>query len=132
MQETVVRADKMVKRGVGGEMPQVGDRLAYVIKYDPRATHICHKAETLGHLRRNNLKLDRNYYILNKIKNPVLTIFEAFDQHKKEVTKLLDDAMIHVRMQLEKQSPIYHFFKKRPALPDDEGGSGSAASRQRV
>tara|TARA_B100000767_G_scaffold110729_1_gene105949 strand:- start:179 stop:3097 length:2919 start_codon:yes stop_codon:yes gene_type:complete len=132
MQETVVLADKMVKRGVGGEMPQVGDRLAYVIKYDPRATHICHKAETLGHLRRNNLKLDRNYYILNKIKNPVLTIFEAFDQHKKEVTKLLDDAMIHVRMQLEHQSPIYHFFKKRPALPDDEGGSGSAASRQRV
>ena len=116
-QEQVVLAKKISARTNGGVTPQPGDRIPFVIRYDKHAKHICERAEDLDYLSKNDIPLDRLYYITNKISKPVLTIFQAFKEHIHDVQRTIQDAMSKVQLQLDKQPTITSFFNKLPPLP---------------
>jgi DNA polymerase delta subunit 1 len=54
--------------------PQTGDRVAYVIVYNPASQKLCDKGEDPEYVRENNVPLDLEYYI-ESLRSPVFKTF---------------------------------------------------------
>jgi DNA polymerase delta subunit 1 len=77
---------KMRERQPGSE-PQSGDRVPYILidTGDPKAKAF-EKSEDPKYAKDNNLKVDYNYYFINKFLNPVCDLIEPlFDDPKEEI-----------------------------------------------
>ena len=78
--------NKMRERQPGSE-PQSGDRVPYILldTGDPKAKAY-EKAEDPKYAKEHNLKVDYNYYFINKFLNPVCDLIEPlFDNPKEEI-----------------------------------------------
>jgi DNA polymerase delta subunit 1 len=78
--------NKMRERQPGSE-PQSGDRVPYILLDigDPKAKAY-EKAEDPKYAKDNNLKVDYNYYFINKFLNPVCDLIEPlFEDPKEEI-----------------------------------------------
>ena len=78
--------NKMRERQPGSE-PQSGDRVPYILldTGDPMAKAY-EKAEDPKYAKEHNLKVDYNYYFINKFLNPVCDLIEPlFDNPKEEI-----------------------------------------------
>ena len=77
---------KMRERQPGSE-PQSGDRVPYILidTGDPKAKAF-EKSEDPKYAKDNNLKVDYNYYFINKFLNPVCDLIEPlFEDPKEEI-----------------------------------------------
>ena len=77
---------KMRERQPGSE-PQSGDRVPYILidTGDPKAKAF-EKSEDPKYAKDNNLKIDYNYYFINKFLNPVCDLIEPlFEDPKEEI-----------------------------------------------
>ena len=77
---------KMRERQPGSE-PQSGDRVPYILidTGDPKARAF-EKSEDPKYAKDNNLKVDYNYYFINKFLNPVCDLIEPlFEDPKEEI-----------------------------------------------
>jgi len=76
--------NKMRERQPGSE-PQSGDRVPYILldTGDPKAKAY-EKAEDPKYVKDNNLKVDYNYYFINKFLNPVCDLIEPLFENPKE------------------------------------------------
>jgi len=78
--------NKMRERQPGSE-PQSGDRVPYILldTGDPKAKAY-EKAEDPKYAKEHNLKVDYNYYFINKFLNPVCDLIEPlFEDPKEEI-----------------------------------------------
>ena len=111
---------KMRERQPGSE-PQSGDRVPYILidTGDPKAKAF-EKSEDPKYAKDNNLKVDYNYYFINKFLNPVCDLIEPlFEDPKEEIfgelitrVKPKRRPKKKVEVETEGQQKISDMFKK--------------------
>ena len=106
-QAQLVVADKITSRSGGTIVPQIGDRLPFVIIHDKALTKVNQRAEDPQYVHTHrNVQIDRMYYLLQKIHNPIHTLFLPFDTLQQQVTQIFEDARIHITNQVDQQLTI--------------------------
>ena len=110
-QSQLVVADKISSRSGGAIVPQVGDRLPFVIVANKELPKVNDRAEDPAYLVANpSVKIDRIYYLMQKVHNPIQTLFLPFDDLRREVTRIFDDARIQITLQVDQQMTISAFI----------------------
>jgi DNA polymerase elongation subunit (family B) len=108
---------KMRERQPGSE-PQSGDRVPYILidTGDPKAKAF-EKSEDPKYAKDNNLKIDYNYYFINKFLNPVCDLIEPlFEDPKEEIfgellTRVKPKRRPKKKVEEEGQQKISDMFK---------------------
>ena len=109
--------NKMRERQPGSE-PQSGDRVPYILldTGDPKAKAY-EKAEDPKYAKEHNLKVDYNYYFINKFLNPVCDLIEPlFEDPKEEIfgellTRVKPKRRPKKKVEEEGQKKISDMFK---------------------
>ena len=78
-----VLADRMAKRDPGNK-PSAGTRIPFAYIINKKAKLQGNRIETPDFIKKNNLKLDYNFYITNQIMKPLLQVF-ALDNIIEEI-----------------------------------------------
>ena len=104
--------NKILKRVQTGDLtdppPKIGDRLGYVI-VEGRGL-IYKKSETLAYAKKNNLNIDRVYYVKNQLMTPICKFCSySLPKLSKEFEKYISELE---RQQLG-QKKITNFFKRK-------------------
>jgi DNA polymerase delta subunit 1 len=103
-QSQLIVADKITTRSGGAVVPQVGDRLPFVIIADKGLHKVNDRAEDPAYVTSHpEVKIDRIYYLLQKVHNPIQTLFLPFDELRREVTQIFEDARIQISLQVDRQ-----------------------------
>ena len=110
-QSQLIVADKISARSGGAVVPQIGDRLPFVIIANKELTKVNDRAEDPAYVKANlAAKIDRLYYLMQKVHNPIQTLFLPFDALRREVTQIFDDARIQISLQVDQQMTISAFI----------------------
>lgn len=113
-QLNVVR--KMIARGAFN-VPRPGDRVEYVI-VESQADKVSDRAEDPLFVVKNNVKLDRLYYLNNQLRTPILKIMEVLPV--PSVKKLFEAAEADLERQRLGVGRVTDFFVA-PAAPSTTG-----------
>jgi DNA polymerase elongation subunit (family B) len=106
-QSQLIVADKITLRSGGACVPQIGDRLPFVIIADKSLPKVNDRAEVPAFVAANcAVNIDRMYYLLQKIHNPIQTLFLPFNALRREVTNIFENARIELSLQIDRQLRI--------------------------
>ena len=107
---------KMRERQPGSE-PQSGDRVPYILldTGDPKAKAF-EKSEDPKYAKDNNLKIDYNYYFINKFLNPVCDLIEPLFEDPKE--EIFGELLTRVKPKRRPKKKIEAEIEGQPKISD--------------
>ncbi len=107
---------KMRERQPGSE-PQSGDRVPYILldTGDPKAKAF-EKSEDPKYAKDNNLKVDYNYYFINKFLNPVCDLIEPLFEDPKE--EIFGELLTRVKPKRRPKKKLEAEIEGQPKISD--------------
>ena len=107
---------KMRERQPGSE-PQSGDRVPYILidTGDPKAKAF-EKSEDPKYAKDNNLKIDYNYYFINKFLNPVCDLIEPLFEDPKE--EIFGELLTRVKPKRRPKKKLEAEIEGQPKISD--------------
>ena len=107
---------KMRERQPGSE-PQSGDRVPYILldTGDPKAKAF-EKSEDPKYVKDNNLKVDYNYYFINKFLNPVCDLIEPLFEDPKE--EIFGELLTRVKPKRRPKKKLEAEIEGQPKISD--------------
>lgn len=107
---------KMRERQPGSE-PQSGDRVPYILldTGDPKAKAF-EKSEDPKYAKDNNLKIDYNYYFINKFLNPVCDLIEPLFEDPKE--EIFGELLTRVKPKRRPKKKVEAEIEGQPKISD--------------
>ena len=107
---------KMRERQPGSE-PQSGDRVPYILldTGDPKAKAF-EKSEDPKYAKDNNLKVDYNYYFINKFLNPVCDLIEPLFEDPKE--EIFGELLTRVKPKRRPKKKLEEEIEGQPKISD--------------
>ena len=107
---------KMRERQPGSE-PQSGDRVPYILldTGDPKAKAF-EKSEDPKYVKDNNLKVDYNYYFINKFLNPVCDLIEPLFEDPKE--EIFGELLTRVKPKRRPKKKLEEEIEGQPKISD--------------
>ena len=107
---------KMRERQPGSE-PQSGDRVPYILidTGDPKAKAF-EKSEDPKYAKDNNLKVDYNYYFINKFLNPVCDLIEPLFEDPKE--EIFGELLTRVKPKRRPKKKVEAEIEGQPKISD--------------
>jgi len=107
---------KMRERQPGSE-PQSGDRVPYILldTGDPKAKAF-EKSEDPKYVKDNNLKIDYNYYFINKFLNPVCDLIEPLFEDPKE--EIFGELLTRVKPKRRPKKKVEAEIEGQPKISD--------------
>ena len=127
--EVVNLGRKIASRG--GQSPQSGDRVPFVICCGKERL-VAQRVDDPDYVRNNPsvAKIDRSYYISNKLLNPILKFFGPFTEELALLKKTFHDAAIRCKQQQTGQRRIETFFSPAEVgeVGEESGGGEGDAS----
>ena len=107
---------KMRERQPGSE-PQSGDRVPYILidTGDPKAKAF-EKSEDPKYANDNNLKIDYNYYFINKFLNPVCDLIEPLFEDPKE--EIFGELLTRVKPKRRPKKKLEAEIEGQPKISD--------------
>lgn len=113
----------------GGQPPQSGDRVPFVITCGKERL-VAQRVDCPDYVRYNPTiaKIDRSYYISNKLLNPILKFFGPFTEELALLKKAFHDAATRCKQQQTGQRRIESFFTAAEVGGEESGGGEGDAS----